>query len=165
MNLLRLCGIQVPSLLVSKGSEEFMRKWTAMLAAALVALGAMACKPNVRPIEPKRALLPGTVTIYFNRAVKGPVDLTIDGIRVPVTRNSKKPQHLVIKGLAPGQHRYFLSSPNDAFGPDQGEVEIKADKGIFLVAFAQGFKAVLYGSADSLPPAPGIPGVTAQLER
>lgn len=142
-----------------------MRKWTAMMAVAIAALGFLACKPNVRPIPPKRTLLPGTITIYFNRAVKGPVDLTLDGVRVPVTRNAKKPQHLVIKGLTPGQHRYFLSSPNDAFGPDQGEVEVLADKGVFLVSFAQKFKAVLYGSADTLPPAPGIPGVTAQLER
>lgn len=142
-----------------------MRRWSALLAMALVALGTLACKRPVRPIEAKRPLPPGTITFYFNRKVRGPLDLTLDGVRVPVAPAAKKSQHLVIKGLAPGAHRYFLSSPNDAFGPDQGEVVVLADKGIFLVAFAQEFKAVLYGNADTLPPAAGIPGVTAHWEK
>lgn len=141
-----------------------MRKWSALLAMALLFLGLVACKRPIRPIEPKRPLPPGTITIFFNRKVKGPLDLTVDGVRIPVTVHSKKPQHLIIKGLAPGTHRYFLSSPNDAFGPDQGEVELKGDKGAFVVAFAQEFRAVLYGSADTLPPAQGLPGVSADLE-
>lgn len=141
-----------------------MRKWSALLAVVLMAMGAVACRLSTKPITPKRPVPPGSVMIYFNRKIRGPVELSIDGVRIPVTQTAKKPRQLVIAGLAPGKHRYFLSSPNDAFGPDQGEVEVSAEKGVFLVAFAQGYKAVLYGSADTLPPAPGLPGVSARLE-
>lgn len=140
-----------------------MRKCSALLAVVLVAMGAVACKRATRPIVPKHPVPPGSVMIFFNRKISGPVELSIDGTRIPVVQTVKKPRNLVIAGLTVGKHRYFLSSPKDAFGPDQGELEVSAEKGVFIVAFAQGYRAVLYGTADTLPPAPGLPGVTARL--
>jgi L-2-hydroxyglutarate oxidase LhgO len=70
----------------------------------------------------------------------------------------------VVSGLAAGTHRYFLSSPKDAFGPDHGEVAMPQDQGIFLVNFAQHFNAVLYGKPEPAAPTEGIPGVTARME-
>jgi hypothetical protein len=63
-----------------------------------------------------------------------------------------------------GKHKYFLSSQKDAFGPDQGEFEVEANKGTFLLLFAQHFDAVLYGKPEPLPPAEGMPNVKATLE-
>jgi hypothetical protein len=105
--------------------------------------------------------------IHFTSQVEGPIELIIDGVRVPVAtpkKKKKKTQNLVISGLEPGGHRYFLSSPREAFGPDHDVVDLPADRGIFIVNFAQRFNSVLYGTSEPMPPAPGIPGVNATLE-
>lgn len=143
--------------------------WTrwglAMVMLAMAALAvAMGCrKVSAQPIKAQPA---GVLKLRFTRAVQGPVDLTLDGVRIPVTvQGKKKFQELTISGLAAGKHRYFLSSPRDAFGPDQGEVELTAAKGAMLILFAQRFDAVLYGKPEPVPPAEGLPGVTAVLGR
>jgi hypothetical protein len=38
-----------------------------------------------------------------------------------------------------------------------------SDKGLYLITLTQSLDAVLYGKPDALPPAEGIPGVTASL--
>lgn len=143
-----------------------MRKSLLMVAAlALMAVGA-GCANKTKPVQPKRPVPAGTVEIQFTKLVQGPIDLTLDGTRVPVALISKKGgKRLVVSGLTPGKHRFVLISPLDAFGPDQGEWEIPEGKGVFKVYFAQHFNATLYGSQDPLPPAPGLPGIKARLEK
>jgi hypothetical protein len=108
----------------------------------------------------------GSLVFAFSRKVRGPVDLTLDGVRIPVEalKKGKRATRLVVTGLAAGKHRFFLSSPRDAFGPDQGEFELPAGKGLTLPTYSQAFDAVLYGSSEALPPAAGLPGVKAHLE-
>ena len=115
------------------------------------------------PIRPKRPVPPGTLLVTFTKKVQGPLDLAIDGTRIPVQQEKKSGTQLVVTGLAPGKHTYFLTSPVDAFGFDQGTVEIRTDEGTFLPLFAQHFKATLYGKPEPTPPAAGLPGVTARL--
>ncbi len=62
------------------------------------------------------------------------------------------------------RHRYFVESNRDAFGPDQGELEMSATKGVYYVVFAQRFEAVLYGKTAPPAPAEGLPGVSAILK-
>jgi hypothetical protein len=133
------------------------------IPACFVLLAAAGCS-KVESFKPSHPLPPGTLLFHFTNKVAGPVDLLIDGVRVPVTPSKKKVPNLVISGLTIGTHRYFLSSPRDAFGPDHGEVVMPQDQGIFLVNFAQYFNAVLYGQPEPVPPAEGLPGVTARME-
>ena len=147
-----------------------MRRTLAGMAMLLVGLGCT--KPAV--LKPPKPVPAGAVLIQFTRPVKDILDLTLDGIRVPVEATASKrsfwrkdsgSSNLWISGLPPGKHKYFLSSPHLAFGPDQGEFLVSADKGTFLVAFSQTFKAVLYGDPDPLPRPEGLPGVKAVLEK
>lgn len=142
-----------------------MRKSLVLVAGlALLALGA-GCARKTTPILPKKPVPAGTVEIQFTKKVLGPLDLTLDGTRIPVQQLAKKGgTHLVISGLAPGRHRFVLISPLDAFGPDQGEFELPEGRGHFQVFFSQHFNATLYGKPEELPPAPGLPGVKARLE-
>jgi len=138
---------------------------SAMLTTALVLGTGVACSNKVTT-KLTKAVPSGTVLFQFTRKIQGPVELTLDGVRIPVeaTRKNKKAHSLVVTGLAAGKHRFFLYSPRDAFGPDQGEFEMSGTQGVFLVTYTQGFNAVLYGKADALPPAEGVPGVKARLE-
>jgi len=72
---------------------------------------------------------------------------------------------LQVKGLAPGKHRFFLTSQRETFSPDLGELDLTADKVIYLVTLTQHLDAVLYGKPDPLPAAEGLRGVTAVLAR
>ena len=137
---------------------------SATLAAALLLVAGLACKKATS--KPTKSVPAGTVLFEFTRKVQGPVELTLDGVRIPVeaARKNKKARSLVVTGLPAGKHRFFLYSPRDAFGPDQGEFEATATQGVYLVTFAQAFDAVLYGKADALPAAEGMPGVKARLE-
>jgi hypothetical protein len=134
------------------------------LPATCIVCAGLACgKPQ--PIVPSRPVPAGTVLFQFTRKVEGPLDLTVDGIRVPVTKASrKKCLYLQVSGLAPGRHRFTLLSPLEAFGPDQLEVELGQGQGSFKVLFSTEFKSVLYGSPEPVPVAAGIPGVRALLE-
>jgi hypothetical protein len=114
--------------------------------------------------KPQHPLSTGTLMFHFTNKVAGPVDLILDDVHIPVLQSKKKVRNLVIRGLSAGKHRYFLSSPRDAFGPDHGEVELPQDHGIFLVSFSQPYNAVLYGQAEPIEAAQGIPGVSARME-
>jgi hypothetical protein len=137
------------------------------LPASLVILVGMGCgKPH--PIVAKQPVPSGTALFYFTQKVQGPLDLTIDGIRIPVEKagrkSKKKCRHLEVSGLSQGPHRFVLMSPLEAFGPDQFELELGSGRGEFKVIYAQNMKSVLYGSPEPVPPASGFPGVKAQLE-
>ena len=106
----------------------------------------------------------GTLTLAFTRKVLGPVELSLDGVRIPVTQSTKGGKTLSVTGIAPGRHRYFVQSNRDAFGPDQGELEMSDAQGVYYVLFAQRFEGVLYGNAEPTPPSEGIPGVRAILK-
>lgn len=138
---------------------------SALLVAALALGAGVACSKKA-VTRPTKSVPAGTVLFQFTRKVRGPVELTLDGVRIPVEslKKGKKAKSLLLTGLAPGKHRFFLSSPRDAFGPDQGEFESTATQGVYLVTFAQAFNAVLYGQAEALPPAEGLPGVKARLQ-
>ena len=127
-----------------------------LAVAACFTLG-IGCR-KAESFKPQHPLPVGTLLIHFTAKVEGPVELLIDDVRIPVVRNKKKVRNLVIRGLAPGLHRYFVSSPRDAFGPAHGEVELPADRGTFLVNFAQHYNSVLYGTTEPAPPDPGPPG-------
>jgi len=135
-----------------------------LLPATCILVAGLACgKPQ--PIVPGRPVPAGTVLFQFTKKILGPVELTIDGSRVPVTRAGKKKfRRLEVSGLALGRHRFVLLSPLEAFGPDQIEVELAPGQGQFRVLFAQELKSVLYGSPEPTPAAGGIPGVQARLE-
>ncbi len=105
----------------------------------------------------------GAISSRFRRTVAGPVDLAINGTRIPVEQDAKGGSALEIRGLPVGKHRYFISSPQDAFGMDQGEFEVVAGTGTYVLLFNQKFNAVLYGSLEPLPRPEGLPGVTARL--
>ena len=135
-----------------------------LLIPALVLLGVapfLGCRKI--PLEPRTPVPAGTVVFRFTRVVKGPVELSLDGTRIPVTQLPKGATSLEVKGLAPGKHRYFLTSQREAFSPDLGELDMAADKGIYLVTLAQSLDAVLYGKPDPLPTAEGLPGISARL--
>jgi len=138
---------------------------SAVLITALALVAGVACSNKVAT-KPSKPVPAGTVQFQFTRKAQGPVELTLDGVRIPVEslKKGKKARSLVVSGLTPGKHRFFLYSPRDAFGPDQGEFEVTATQGAYLVTFAQSFDAVLYGQPEALPPAEGVPGVKARLE-
>lgn len=136
------------------------------LVPALVLLGSVSflgCRKV--PLTPKTPIPSGTVVFRFTRKVQGPVELSLDGARIPVQQAPKGATSLIVKGLAPGKHRFFLTSQREAFSPDLGELDMGADKGIYLVTLAQKLNAVLYGKPDPLPTAEGLPGVTAALAK
>ncbi|BDU72672.1 hypothetical protein [Mesoterricola silvestris] len=135
----------------------------AALAGCVILAAGLACgKPKA--IKPSKPVPAGTVLLQFTKKVDGPVDLTIDGIRIPVQQTSKKCKRLTITGLAAGKHHLVLLSALDAFGPDQIDIEVTPGQGVFQVLFSQQFKAVLYGKPEPTPQAEGIPGVVARLE-
>lgn len=142
-------------------------------ASVLVTLATVGCK-QVKPTMPTKKVPAGIVEIdvvkkptWMTRrwwpAITGPVDLTLDGVRIPVEQGPKGGSRLLISGLAPGKHRYFITSPHDAFGPDQGEFEVVANKGTYVLLFNSKVKSQLYGNLEPLPKAEGMPGVTARL--
>jgi hypothetical protein len=136
-----------------------------VVPAAVVILAGLACAAP-RPIVPERPVPAGTALFLFTRKVVGPLDLSVDGTRVPVVKvgKKKKSTRLAVSGLAPGRHRFVLLSPVEAFGPDQIELELGAGRGEYRVLFAQDLKAVLYGTPEPAPAAAGLPGVEARLE-
>lgn len=136
-----------------------------VLPAGFAILMGLACiKP--KPIVPKKPVPGGTVMLYFTKKVEGPLDLTIDGTRIPVTKAGKKTKfrYLQVSGLPAGKHSLVLLSALEAFGPDQFEVNPDATRGEFKVLFAQDMKSVLYGSPEPIPATTGLPGVSARLE-
>ncbi|MDR0498741.1 MAG: hypothetical protein LBH03_03265 [Holophagales bacterium] len=142
-----------------KGTKIF---GLAALSALAVTVG---CTMALLPFIPQKPLPPGTFQMQFTRKIVGPVDLTINGVRVPVTQKNKKAQVLIVSGLSQGKHTYFIASHLDIIGPDFGEFEMDSDKGVFQVHFAQKLKATLYDTGETLAPKPeGISGVTAVLE-
>lgn len=133
------------------------------LACCLVLAGLGCAKPKA--LKPRKPVPAGTVEFQFTHKVKGPIDLTVDGIRIPVQASGKKCLHLYVRGLPLGKHHLALLSALEAFGPDQVDVDLKEDKGEFVVLFSQEFNSVLYGKPEPTPVAEGIPGVVAKLER
>jgi len=129
---------------------------------ALVLLSAasfLGCKKV--PLTPSSPIPAGSVVFRFTRAVKGPVELTLDGTRIPVQQAIKEGSTLQVKGLSSGKHRFFLTSQQEIFSPDSGELDLTGDRGLYLITLTQKFDAVLYGRPDALPTAEGLPGVTA----
>ncbi|WP_257304268.1 hypothetical protein [Geothrix campi] len=136
------------------------------LVPALVLLGSilsLGCRKV--PLTPRSPIQTGTVVFRFTRKVHGPVELSLDGARIPVQQLPKGATSLIVKGLATGKHRFFLTSQREAFSPDLGELDMGADKGIYQITLIQKLDAVLYGKADPLPTAEGLPGVTAALAK
>lgn len=136
------------------------------LVPALVLLGVasfLGCRKV--PLTPKTPVPAGSVVFRFTRPVRGPVEISIDGARIPVQQTPKAATSLVVSGLATGQHRYFLTSQQEVFSPDQGTFELASDRGLYQVTLTQRLDSVLYGKPDALPPAEGLPGVTAALTR
>lgn len=117
------------------------------------------------PLVPSSPIPAGTVVFRFTRAVRGPVELSIDGARIPVQQLPKPATSLVVKGLAPGNHRFFLTSQREIFSPDLGELTMSGDRGVYQVTLTQRLDSVLYGTPDPLPVAEGLTGVTAMLTR
>ncbi len=138
---------------------------SAVLIAALALVTGVACSKKVAT-KPTKPVPASTALFQFTRKVQGPVDLTLDGVRIPVEplKKGKKARSLVVTGIPAGKHRFFLYSPRDAFGADQGEFEIAGTQGVYLVTFAQSFNAVLYGKSEALPAAEGMAGIKARLE-
>ncbi|HJU84206.1 MAG TPA: hypothetical protein VJ600_08340 [Holophagaceae bacterium] len=133
-----------------------------LVLSALVALTATTACRRV-PLTPAQPLPAGTLVLRFTRPVKGPLELAVDGARIPVTQGRKGGLRLVVSGLAPGKHHYFLSSSLDAFGPDADEFWLPDDRGEYRVVLSQRFNAVLYGKAPATSAPEGLPGVTASL--
>jgi hypothetical protein len=130
---------------------------------ALVIMGAVFLGCRKVPLTPSHPVPAGEVIFRFTTTVRGPVELTLDGTRIPVQQLPKGAISLLVKGLAPGKHRFFLTSQRETFSPDTGDLDMSSDKGIYQVTLAQHLEAVLYGKPDPLPAAEGIPGVTATL--
>lgn len=131
---------------------------------AMVLLGAasyMGCWKV--PLTPGSPIPAGSILFRFTKTVKGPVEFSLDGTRIPVQQLPKGARMLQVKGLTPGKHRFFLTSQHETFSPDAGELEMPTDKGIYQITLTQGLIAVLYGKPDQLPSAEGLPGVTAIL--
>ena len=131
---------------------------------ALVLIGAasfLGCSKV--PLTPRHPIPAGSVIFRFTRKVKGPVELSVDGTRLPVQQLPKGATSLQVKGLAPGKHKYFLTSQRETFSPDLGELDLPTDKGLYQVTLTQLLDSVLYGQPDPLPTAEGLPGVTAVL--
>jgi hypothetical protein len=149
-------------------SEVLMRVFAKpAILVCLVVLSGISCTGiRPEPLKPRKPLASGTLMFQFTKSVQGPVDLSIDGVRIPVEDTTKKSAlRLVISGLAVGKHRYALTSARDAFGPGQGEFDMPGDKGVFVATYSQRLNSVLYGKPEAMPPAEGLPGVKAKLER
>ncbi|HET8714335.1 MAG TPA: hypothetical protein VFM16_00815, partial [Holophagaceae bacterium] len=95
------------------------------LPALLLLAPAVACRKI--PLEPKKPLPAGTLALRFSREVKGPLELMVDDVRVPVETAGKKGNVLVVTGLSVGLHRYFLASSLDVFGPAAGQAALPDD--------------------------------------
>jgi len=133
----------------------------AIITALAVVIG---CK-RAAPILPKRPLPPGTFQMQFTSKITGPVELVIDGVRIPVEQKKKKARRLTISGLSQGKRHYYISSHIDMIGPDMGEVEIGPETGVFQVHFTQRLKTATYDDARANAHKPeDIPGVKAVLE-
>lgn len=131
---------------------------------ALVLLGAaLSLGCSKIPLTPKSPIPAGSVVFRFTRTVRGPVELSLDGTRIPVQQLPKGATSLVVKGLTPGKHRFFLTSQRETFSPDLGELDFPTDRGVYQITLTQNLDSVLYGKPDPLPPAEGLPGVTATL--
>lgn len=131
---------------------------------AMVLLGAasfLGCRKV--PLTPSSPIPAGSVVFRFTKAVRGPVELNLDGARIPVQQLPKGAIILQVKGLTPGKHRFFMTSQRETFSPDMGELDMPSDKGIYQVTLTQRLNSVLYGKPDPLPAAEGLPGVTAVL--
>jgi hypothetical protein len=134
------------------------------LVSAILLMGTLAslgCRKM--PLTPSKPVPAGSVIFRFSRKVQGPVELTVDGARLAVQQLPKGAHSLMVQGIAPGKHKFFLTSQREAFNPDLGELDMPGDKGLYLITLVQPLDAVLYGKPDVLPPAEGIPGVTAAL--
>ena len=135
-----------------------------VLPATCAVLAGMACgKPQ--PIVPSKPVPAGTALFQFTQKVRGPIELTIDGTRVPVeqARGNKKCARLDVSGLAQGKHHFVFLSTVEAFSPDQFDLDLGGAQGAFKVLFTQDFQAVLYGTPEPAPVAAGLPGVQARL--
>ena len=130
---------------------------------ALVLLGAACLGCNKIPLKPRTPVPAGTAVFRFTRVVKGPLELSIDGTRIPVQQLPKGANSLRVSGLSVGKHKFFITSQHEIFSPDMGELDMDADQGRYLVTLTQQLESVLYGKPDALPPAEGLPGVTAAL--
>lgn len=133
------------------------------LPALLLLAPAAACKKI--PLTPPKPLPAGTLVLRFSRELKGPLELTLDDVRTPVAVAKKKGNALVISGLSTGLHHYFISGPQDAFGPAGGEVSLADDHGAYEVILAQRLSAELYGKPAGVPPAQAQAGISARLEK
>lgn len=129
--------------------------------AFITLLAALGCSKV--PLKPVKPVPVGEVQFRFTRSVQGPLDLSVDGTRIPVDQTKKGGKLLRVQGLTPGKHTVFLSSPRDSFGPDQEEVVLPDDGGVYQVIFSQRFSGVLYGKVAETPTAEGLPGVKATL--
>ena len=134
-----------------------------VLGSCLILAAGLACR-KPKAILPSKPVPAGTVLLQFTKKVEGPVELSVDGMRIPVQTEGKQCKHLVVTGLAAGKHHLILLSPLDAFSPDQLDVELTPAKGAFMVLFSQQFNSVLYGKPEPTPPADAIPGVKAILK-
>jgi hypothetical protein len=133
--------------------------------AAVAMMVAMLGCTEIRPVVPKKPLASGTFQMHFTRKVLGPLDIAIDGVRIPIEQKKKKGQTLTISGLSEGRHTYFLVAYREIIGPDVGEFEVGPNEGIFQVHFAKRLKlAFANPTLAAAPAATGIPGVTAVLE-
>jgi hypothetical protein len=136
---------------------------TTALAAA-IALVAVGCK-GAKPILPKRPLPSGTFQVQFTKKIRGPLELTINGERVPVAQKKKKGKILTVTGLPVGSHRYFFYCPADVMGPDLGDIEMGPDSGVFQVHFSQKMRmAYRNPSQETTQNAAGAGGIAAVLE-
>ncbi len=132
-------------------------------ALLLMALPFLGCRKI--PLTPSKPIPAGSVLFRFTRAIRGPLEVTLDGARLPVKPLPKAARSLLVQGLAPGKHRFFLTSQREAFNPDLSELELTSGQGVYLVTLVQPMDAVLYGKPDLLPAADGLPGVSATLQK
>ncbi len=98
-----------------------------------------------------KSLPPGTLVLKFTRNIKGPIELSIDGVRINVEQTNKGGNALTVSGLEIGAHQFLISSQNDAFGPNSSEFALPDDEGIIIPIFSQSFNSILYGNTSSAP--------------
>lgn len=139
---------------------------SASLAGLGLCLGILAGCAKSPEARPSRQT-PGVATFQFSKKIQGPVELTVDGVRVPVQglKKNKSATRLVVSGFTPGKHRYFLFSAREAFSPDQGEFEIVEGQGFHQRVLAQTLNATLYGKSEESGPANPDTALRAQLEK
>jgi hypothetical protein len=136
-----------------------------MAMTAMTALMALAAC-GARPILPRRPPPQGTFQARFTKGVRGPLELTIDGARVPVEQKGRSGRTLTVSGLSEGTHRYFFYCPAEVIGPDKGEFEIGPGAGVFQVHFSQKLRVAFRDAppARGQAPAAAPGGVSAALE-